>query len=49
MKTFGDKILQFDDELSKININLPTGFYLINPFNSTNKEKVSEITKKILW
>lgn len=46
MKTFGDKILQFDDELSKININLPTGFYLINPFNSTNKEKVSEITKK---
>ena len=42
MKTFGEKILKFTDELSKINIELPEGFNIINPYNSKNKETIKE-------
>ena len=44
--TFGEKVIQFDDYLSKIDIKLPEGFYLINPFNMQNKKQINEITKK---
>lgn len=44
--TFSEKILQFNSELSKINIDLPEGFHLINPFNGENSKKINEITKK---
>lgn len=44
--TFGEKVLQFDNDLAKINIELSQGFRIINPFNGPNKTQVSEITKK---
>lgn len=43
--TFGEKVLQFDNELSKISIELPEGYYIINPFNGSNKNQINEITK----
>ena len=46
MKTFGEKVLEFNDKLSKIDIELPKNFYLVNPFNSENNKKIKEITKK---
>lgn len=45
-KTFGEKVLQFDKELSETNIELPEGFKIINPFNGVNKKQIEEITKK---
>lgn len=44
--TFGEKVLQFDNDLSKIKIDLPEGFKIINPFNGSNKKRINEITKK---
>ena len=44
--TFGEKVLQFDNDLSKIKIELPEGFKIINPFNGSNKAQINEITKK---
>lgn len=44
--TFSEKVLQFDNDLSKIKIELPEGFKIINPFNGSNKTQISEITKK---
>lgn len=44
--TFGEKVLQFDNDLSKIKIELPEGFKIINPFNGSNKTQINEITKK---
>ncbi len=44
--TFSEKVLQFNSELSKINIDLSEGFHLINPFNGENSKKINEITKK---
>ena len=44
--TFGEKVLQFDNDLSKIEIELPEGFKIINPFNGSNKIQMNEITKK---
>ena len=44
--TFGEKVLQFDNDLSKIEIELPEGFKIINPFNGSNKIQINEITKK---
>ena len=46
METFGEKVLKFNDELEKINIKLPEDFYLINPFNGSNKKQINAITKK---
>lgn len=39
------KILKFNNELSKTKLNLPTGFKEINPFNSSSKKQVQNITK----
>ena len=44
--TFGGKVLQFNDYLSSVNIELPDGFILNNPFNGINKKQINEITKK---
>ena len=44
--TFGEKVLQFDNDLSKIKIELPEGFKIINLFNGSNKTQINEITKK---
>lgn len=44
--TFGEKVLKFDEELSKTKIELPEGFKIINPFNGSNKKQINEITKK---
>lgn len=44
--TFKDKVLEFNNYLSKINIELPNEFKLINPFNGLNKTQIKEITKK---
>ena len=43
--TFGEKVLQFDNDLSKIKIELPEGFKIINPFNGSNKNQINEINK----
>ena len=44
--TFGEKVLQFDNYLSNVNIKLPSGFKIINPFSSQNKNQINEIIKK---
>ena len=42
--TFAQKVLQFDNNLSKISLDLPNGFKVINPFNGESKEQVRRIT-----
>lgn len=42
--SFADKVLKFNDELSNMKFNLPRNYYINNPFNSENKEKIQEIT-----
>ena len=37
-KTFAQKVIQFDENLSNISIELPEGFKIINPFNGDKKE-----------
>lgn len=41
---FSDKVLKFNDELSKTVLSLPENYYINNPFNSENKEKIKEMT-----
>ena len=43
-KTFAQKVLQFNNELSKISMELPDGFKIINPFNGNQKDTVNKIT-----
>lgn len=42
--SFADKVLEFNDDLSKVIFNLPNNYFINNPFNSDNKEKIKEIT-----
>lgn len=42
-KTFAQKVIQFDEDLSNISIELPEGFKIINPFNGDKKESVHKI------
>lgn len=44
-KMFSEKVLKFNDDLSKIELNLPENYQIINPFNGENKEKIKEITQ----
>lgn len=37
-KTFAQKVIQFDENLSNISIELPEGFKIINPFNGDKKK-----------
>ena len=43
-KTFAQKVIQFNKNLSKISMELPDGFRIINPFSGSQKELVNEIT-----
>ena len=43
-KTFAQKVIQFDENLSNISIELPEGFKIINPFNGDKKETVRKIS-----
>ena len=43
-KTFAQKVIQFNENLSKISMELPDGFRTINPFSGSQKELVNEIT-----
>ena len=43
-KTFAQKVIQFDENLSNISIELPEGFKIINPFNGDKKETVYKIS-----
>ncbi len=43
-ETWKDKILKFNEELESVHIELPENYYLNNPFNGQNKEKIKEIT-----
>lgn len=42
-KTFAQKVIQFDENLSNISIELPEDFKIINPFNGDKKESVHKI------
>ena len=43
-KTFAQKVIQFDENLSNISIELPEGFKIINPFNGDKKETVRKMS-----
>ena len=43
-KTFAEKVLKYNDNLSKITLEIPDGFKIINPFNSDSRKKIKEIT-----
>ena len=43
-KTFAQKVIEFNKKLSKISMELPDGFKIINPFNGSQKEIVTEIS-----
>ena len=43
--TFSQKVLQFNNNLSRTYLDLPNGFKIINPFNSENEEQIRKITK----
>ena len=43
-KTFAQKVIEFNKKLSKISMELPDGFKIINPFNGSQKEIVNEIS-----
>ncbi len=42
--TFAQKVLQYNKTLSSIQLNLPDGFRIINPFAGNSKELVQDIT-----
>lgn len=42
--TFAERVLQFNDNLSKESLNVPIGFSIINPFNGERKEQIKEVT-----
>lgn len=43
--TFEQKVLQYNQTLSSIQLNLPDGFRIINPFAGDSKDIVENITK----
>lgn len=43
-KTFAEQILQFNEKLSYMSLDLPTGYRIINPFAGEQKEQVKKIT-----
>lgn len=43
-KTFAQKVIQFNKNLSKISMELPDDFRIINPFSGKQRELVNEIT-----
>ena len=43
--TFAEKILDFNENLSKKKLDLPDGFKIINPFNGDQKIEIEKATK----
>lgn len=43
-KTFANNILQFNESLSRVSLELPDGFRIINPFNGPYKDLIKQIT-----
>lgn len=43
-KTFADKVISFNEELSKSYPKLPDGYNIINPFNGDQKELVKQVS-----
>lgn len=43
-KTFAEQILQFNEKLSYMSPDLPTGYRIINPFAGEQKEQVKKVT-----
>lgn len=43
-KTFAEQILQFNEKLSYMSLDLPTGYRIINPFAGEQKEQVKKVT-----
>lgn len=42
-KTLADKILQYNDNLSKISVKVPDGYKTKNPYNGETRNKIKEI------
>lgn len=40
--TFAENVLGFNECLANVQIDLPTGFKLINPFNGENREQIKK-------
>ena len=43
-ETFANNILQLNESLSKVLLELPDGFRIINPFNGPYKDQIKQIT-----
>ncbi len=43
-ETFSDRVLEFNNDLSRVTLDLPDDYFIINPFNGNNKDKIKEIT-----
>ena len=43
-ETFANNILQFNESLSRVSLELPDGFRIVNPFNGPYKEQIKRIT-----
>ena len=45
MKTFADKVLEFNEWLANVSLDLPEGYAVCNPFRGENQDQIKEITK----
>lgn len=43
-KTFAQNVIEYNKKISKISMDLPEGFRIVNPFNGSQKEIVNEIS-----
>ena len=44
-QTFSEKVFQFDEELSNVEINLPEPYKIINPYSGRNKKQVLQMVQ----
>lgn len=42
--SFAEKVMQYNNNLSEVNLNLPHGFKIVNPFAEGNHEQIQKIT-----
>lgn len=45
MKTFADKVLEFNEWLANVSLELPEGYAVRNPFRGENQDQIKEVTK----
>ena len=45
MKTFADKVLEFNEWLANVSLDLPEGYAVRNPFRGENQDQIKEVTK----